>query len=178
MVVDLKPPNYSDRLKILRKKIEGLSIEVKEDVWELIATKVNSNVRDLEGAVKKLVANHIIANEDINLQNTKNILLDLFRSSGNDIDSNVIQKEVAKFFGIKIIDLKSNSRSIKIARSRQIAMFLLKNITDMSLAQIGREFNKNHATVIYACKRIEELMIDDKALVRDIKELENIINNI
>jgi chromosomal replication initiator protein len=57
-------------------------------------------------------------------------------------------------------------------------MFLLKNITDMSLAQIGREFNKNHATVIYACKRIEELMIDDKALVRDIKELENIINNI
>jgi len=178
MVVDLKPPNYSDRLKILRKKIEGLSIEVKEDVWELIATKVNSNVRDLEGAVKKLVANHIIANEDINLQNTKNILLDLFRSSGNDIDSNVIQKEVSKFFGIKIIDLKSNSRSIKIARSRQIAMFLLKNITDMSLAQIGREFNKNHATVIYACKRIEELMIDDKALVRDIKELENIINNI
>ena len=76
------------------------------------------------------------------------------------------------------MDLKSSSRSIKIARARQIAMFFLKNVTDMSLAQIGKEFNKNHATVIYACKKIEGLMIDDKQLVTDIKEIENIINNI
>lgn len=178
MTVDLKSPNYSDRLYILKKKVSDLSIEVENDVLELIASKVTSNVRDLEGAIKKLVANHIIANEEINLHNAKNILLDFFKNSCTDIDSNIIQKEIAKFFGIKIMDLKSSSRSIKIARARQIAMFFLKNVTDMSLAQIGKEFNKNHATVIYACKKIEGLMIDDKQLVTDIKEIENIINNI
>ncbi|MDA7705155.1 chromosomal replication initiator protein DnaA [Rickettsiales bacterium] len=178
MVVDLKLPNYCDRLEILRKKITDLAIEVDDEVLELIASKVSSNIRDLEGAIKKLAANYIIANEEINLQNTKNILLDFFRNSQSNIGSELIQKQVAKFFKIKITDLKSTSRNIKIARSRQIAMFLLKNMTDMSLAQIGREFNKNHATVIYACNKIEELIYKDSNIKSNIKEIENIINNI
>jgi chromosomal replication initiator protein len=132
----------------------------------------------LEGAIKKLAANYIIANEEINIDNAQNILLDFFKNNKNDIDINIIQKEVAKFFGLKITDLKSNSRNIKIARARQIAMFLLKNITDLSLAAIGKEFNKNHATVIYACKKIEELIFKDPSLASNIKEIENIINNI
>jgi chromosomal replication initiator protein len=178
MVIDLKLPNYSNRLEILRKKLVGLGVEVRDDVLELIATKISSNIRDLEGALKKLVANHIIVNEEINLQNAKNILLDFFKNSQANISLNSIQKEVAKFFDIRILDLKSNSRNIKIARARQIAMFLIKNMTDMSLAEIGKEFNKNHATVIYACKKIEELMFQDQVFLTNIKEIENRIGNI
>lgn len=109
MVIDLKLPNYSNRLEILRKKLVGLGVEVRDDVLELIATKISSNIRDLEGALKKLVANHIIVNEEINLQNAKNILLDFFKNSQANISLNSIQKEVAKFFDIRILDLKYNS---------------------------------------------------------------------
>ena len=178
MIADMKLPNYSDRIAILKKKISDLDIEISDDVIKLIASNLNSNVRDLEGAIKKLAANYIIANEEINIDNAQNILLDFFKNNKNDIDVDIIQKEVAKFFGLKITDLKSNSRNIKIARARQITMFLLKNITDLSLAAIGREFGKNHATVIYACKKIEELIFEDPSLASNIKEIENIINNI
>lgn len=179
MVVDLKSPNYQDRIKILRQKVKHLDLEIDDKILELIATKINSNIRDLEGAVKKLAANHIIMGEEINIQNTKNILLDLFRTSDVAIGVSLIQREVAKFFDIKITDLKSNSRNIKFARARQIAMFLTKNITNMSLVDIGREFgNKNHATVIYACKKIEQLILEDQKISKDIKEIENIINNL
>jgi chromosomal replication initiator protein len=178
MIVDVKSPNYQDRINILQKKISALDIELDPKILDLIATKITSNVRDLEGAIKKIAANHIIMGEEITLKNVQNLLMDFFRTNSGSLNIGTIQKEVAKFFNIKISDLKSSCRNIKFARPRQIAMFLAKNLTNVNLVEIGKEFgNKKHATVIYACKKIEELTMDDKELLSNIKEIEYIINN-
>lgn len=174
MIVDFKCPNYETRLEILKSKIKNVDINIKEDVLELMASRINSNIRDLEGALKKLVANHMFTGEEINLENTKSLLEDLFRTNHNSINIEKIQKTVAEFFSIKVSELNSNSRSRNFVRPRQLAMYLSRNLTSKNLPEIGREFGgKNHATVIHAIKKIGELTTVDQELNNQIKLIEN-----
>ena len=177
-IADFKCPNYETRLEILKSKSSQFDFEIKNEILELIAGKINSNIRDLEGALKKITANYIFTGEEITIKNTKELLKDLFRTNHNETTIEKIQKIVAVNFEIKISDLKSNSRLRQFARPRQIAMYLSKNLTDKNLPEIGREFGgKNHATVIHAIKKVEELMENDAKFSVTLKNLEEKISN-
>lgn len=173
MVVDFKCPDYETRLAILKSKRAASDVVVKDEILDLLASKINSSVRDLEGAFKKLVANQFFTDEEINLTNAKNLLQDLFRTNHQGITIDVIQKQVAEYFNIKLADLKSTDRSRNFARPRQIAMYLAKNLTTKSLPDIGYEFGgKNHATVIHSVKKVADLMFKDNAFAADVCNIE------
>jgi len=139
-----------------------------------LAEKVTGSIRDLEGALKKLIASKVLAGEEINLESAKNISLSYLKASDNlAITVQKIQKIVSEFYDIKLSDLKSANRSKPIAKSRQIAMYLSKNLTTLNLAKIGKDFgNKNHATVIHAVKTVEKMMKDDYKALQEVKLLE------
>lgn len=177
-IADFKCPSYETRLEILKSKSKNFDFEIPSEVLELIANKINSNVRDLEGALKKITANYIFTGEEISVKNTKILLKDLFRTNHNESTVEKIQKITATHFGIKISDLKSSSRVREIARPRQMAMYLSKTLTDKNLPEIGKEFGgKGHATVIHAIKKVEELKESDSTFAAQLKELEDKINN-
>lgn len=174
MVVNFKSPQYQDRITILEEKAKLHKQEICSKVISFIAEKITTSIRDLEGALKKLIAEKLLDDKEINLENAKVILADYVRNSKSKaVTTDKIQKIVANFYGIKIADLNSSKRSRLIARPRQIAMYLAKNLTLDSLPKIGKDFGgKNHATVIHAIKVIEQLMNEDQNLLQEIKALE------
>lgn len=174
MIINFKNPDYQDRLQILKEKTQIQNQEICEKVLSFIAEKISTSVRDLEGALKKLLAGKIFLGEEITLESVKTILADYVRSSNSQAPTiEKIQKIVANFYGIKIADLNSQNRSRSIARPRQIAMYLSKNFTSESLPKIGKEFGgKNHATVIHSVKLIQELMNSDQRILQEVKILE------
>jgi chromosomal replication initiator protein len=174
MVVDFKSPDYETRLEILKLKAKNIEPKISAEILELLAEKISSNVRDLEGALKKLIMNQLITGEVVNLKSANFLLQDLFRTSKSDLSIADIKKEVGNFFAISIKDLDSSCRSRKFARPRQIAMYLSKILTTKSLPDIGKSFGgKNHATVIHAFKNIEKLMLEDDSFAKDIRNIED-----
>jgi chromosomal replication initiator protein len=173
MIVDIYSPDYELRMDILKSKAKLFEIEPEHGVLELLAEKITTNARDLEGALKKLIANNKFTGEAINLENTKRLLKDLFRTSNTEVTVKKVQEAVAKYYKVTLADLKSKARNSKFAFPRQVAMYLAKKLTTKSLANIGEEFGgKNHATIIHACKKMEAFILDDLHLEGDIKEIE------
>lgn len=178
MIADFKCPDYETRLEILRLKAKASDNLVPTEVLKLLAEKINSNIRDLEGALKKLIANHIFNHEEISVNNTYRVLEDLFKNSKKEVTISDIKKEVCDYFKISIKDLDSAVRARKFARPRQIAMYLSKILTTKSLPDIGNAFKgKNHATVIHASKTIERLMLQDSSIQSDVKKIEDKIKS-
>lgn len=176
MVADFKCPDYETRLEILKSKAQNLDIDIQ--VLELLAGKINSSVRDLEGALKKLVANQVFTGEAINLQSANVLLQDLFRTNGSVVTMSDIKKQVANHFAINLKDLDSGDRSRKFVRPRQIAMYFCKALTSKSLPDIGAAFGgKNHATVIHAVKTVEKLMLEDLEFANQVRAVEDKISN-
>lgn len=174
MVVNFKNPDYADRLEILKAKSKMMGQEVCEKVLSFIAEKITTSVRDLEGALKKLIAGKVLGDEEITLESTKVVLGEYVRKS-NDAAPTVekIQKAVAAFYEIKISDLTSKNRSRNIARPRQIAMYLSKTHTCESLPKIGAAFGgKNHATVIHSVKLVQSFINEDQKILQEIKTIE------
>lgn len=179
MVVNFKKPDFQDRISILTQKSQEFNQNICEKVIHFIAEKITDSVRDLEGALKKLVAQNILLGEEITIDLAKVILADYVKKSNEKAPTIAkIQKLVAGFYNIKISDLISQNRSRTIARPRQIAMYLAKNFTLTSLPKIGQEFGgKNHATVIHSIKLIEEMMRSSNEVLQDVKSLEEKIKN-
>jgi len=175
MVVNFKNPDFSDRLEILKAKTAASNDKIDDKILEFLASKVSSSVRDLDGALRKLMINKIFANEDICIESARNIANDYTKvSANNSISIDKIQKVVAAHYEIKVANLLSSSRARNIAHPRQIAMYLAKILTNESLPKIGREFgNKNHATVIYSVKMVQEMINSDGSLAREIKIMED-----
>jgi chromosomal replication initiator protein len=179
MIVNFKTPDYADRLAILKAKAAAISGnqttgEICEKVLSFIAEKISTSIRDLEGALKKLIAAKVFLGEEITLEAAKNILSDYVRSSNSKaVTIEKIQKTVAAFYEIKISDLTSKNRSRCFSRPRQVAMYLAKNLTSESLPKIGKEFGgKNHATVIHSVKLVQDLMNSDSKILQAIKSIE------
>ena len=174
MIVNFRNPDYQDRVAILKTKAAAMEQEICDKIISFIADKISTSVRDLEGALKKLVAQKVLLGEEITMESAKVILADYVRSSNSQAPSiEKIQKTVANFYGIKISDLTSANRTRSIARPRQIAMYLAKNMTSDSLPKIGNGFGgKNHATVIHSVKLINELMNSDQKTLQEVKILE------
>jgi chromosomal replication initiator protein len=168
--------NYELRLGILLSKIEQMKVQVPKSVLEFLASKITSNVRELEGALNKVVAISRLVGREISLENTHEILRDLLRSSERVISIEEIQKKVAEHYNIKMSDMSSNKRMRSIARPRQIAMYLSKSLTSKSFMEIGRKFGgKDHTTVMHALKNVEKLKSSDAEINEDLHILSKIL---
>ncbi len=172
LVADIHPTTYELRLSIIEAKIEKYNIDLSKDVMEFLAHKITTSVRELEGALTRLAAHVTLVGRSVNLEIAEDLLQDLLRASDRRTTIDQIQKKVAEHFNVKISDMHSARRSRVVARPRQIAMFLAKNLTSRSLPEIGRKFGgRDHTTVIHAIKKIQELTKNDSSLSEDIEIL-------
>jgi len=172
LVADIHPTTYELRLSIIELKIEKYNIGLSKDVIEFLAHKITSSVRELEGALTRLAAHVTLVGRTVNLEIAEDLLQDLLRASDRRTTIDQIQKKVAEHFNVKMSDMHSSRRSRNIARPRQIAMFLSKNLTTRSLPEIGRKFGgRDHTTVIHAIKKVNELVKNDSSLAEDIEIL-------
>ena len=173
LVADIHSTSYELRLGILEAKIEKMQgIPIPRKVLEFLAHKITSNVRELEGALNRVVAHATLVGTPVTLESTQEVLHDLLRANDKRITIEDIQKKVAAHFNIKVSDMHSARRSVSVARPRQVAMYLAKKLTSKSLPEIGRKFGgKDHTTVMHAVKRIEELRKKDAEFSEDIELL-------
>ena len=172
LVADIHPTTYELRLSIIEAKVEKYNIDLSKDVIEFLAHKVTTSVRELEGALTRLAAHVTLVGRAVNLEIAEDLLQDLLRASDRRTTIDQIQKKVAEHFNVKISDMHSSRRSRTIARPRQIAMFLSKNLTTRSLPEIGRKFGgRDHTTVIHAIKKVQELSKNDSSFSEDIEIL-------
>ena len=173
MVANINQPEYELRLDILRKKLEDAKINVDEQVLQLIACHVTSSVRDLEGVIKKIIYQKLFLDEEVTIHDIKHLLKDELNVSYKSVDIEDIIKKTSSFYNITITQMKSKNRSRTIVRPRQVAMYLAKNLTDKSYANIASYFGgKNHATIIHGIKKVEELILTDMVIALDLKKIE------
>ena len=157
------------------KRMPGAT--VGEDVIDFLARKITSNVRELEGALNRIVAYSTLVGKPIDLDFARQVLADVLKAHDRKVTIDEIQRKVADYYAIKLSDLLSARRAREVARPRQVAMFLAKRLTPRSLPDIGRRFGgRDHTTVMHAVKRIEELRADDSELDADITRLTRIID--
>ncbi|WP_347938924.1 chromosomal replication initiator protein DnaA [Rickettsia oklahomensis] len=178
LVADVHSTTYELRLGILESKIEQMNVKIPKNVIDFLASKIVSNVRELEGALNKVIAYSNFTLKEITLENTQNILRDLLRSNERIITIEDIQKKIASRYNIKLSDMSSSRRLREVARPRQIAMYISKALTSKSLADIGKKFGKkDHTTVMHAIKKVEELMENDLEFREEINLLMKILQN-
>ena len=172
LVADIHPTTYELRLSIIEAKLEKYNIDLPKDVAEFLAHKITSSVRELEGGLTRLAAHVTLVGRQVDIEIAQDLLQDLLRASDRRTTIDEIQKKVAEHFNIKLSDMHSSRRSRTIARPRQIAMYLAKNLTTRSLPEIGRKFGgRDHTTVIHAIKKVEELKNNDSNFSEDIEIL-------
>lgn len=177
LIADLQPPDVETRIAILRKKSEEEGIAIGDEVVQLLAENLRSNIRELEGALIRLGAYSTLTGKTITTEMAKTILRDLLGSKRKFITLEDVQEVVANRFNVKISELKSKRRTKTLVHPRQIAMFLSRELTDSSFPEIGREFGgKDHTTIIHACRQIEKALDDDTALRTTIESLKDEIS--
>jgi chromosomal replication initiator protein len=178
LVADLHPTTYELRLGILESKAEQSNMRIPQKVMEFLAHKITSNVRELEGALNRIMANMELVGRDITLESAQEELHDLLRSHERRVTIDEIQRRVAEHFNVKLAEMTSDRRARIVARPRQVAMYLAKQLTTRSLPEIGRKFGgRDHTTVIHAVRKIEELMMIDPALAEDVELLRRMLQS-
>lgn len=172
LVADIHATNYELRLGILESKIKQLKVKVPKEVTEYLAHNITSNVRELEGALKRVLARQELLNSKITLELAIEATEDIIRSNNRAVGIDQIQKVVSEHYGIKFSDMLSNRRLKHIALAKQIAMYLAKQLTSYSFADIGKKFGgKDHTTVLYAVKKIDHLQKHNQDVEKDINLL-------
>lgn len=169
LVADIHPSTYELRLGILQSKRTLLGANIPDAVLEFLALKITSNIRELEGALNRIVAHADVAKAPVTLESTQELLQDLLRSHDRRITIDEIQRKVAEHYNIRLADMHSARRARTIARPRQVAMYLAKTLTARSLPEIGRKFGgRDHTTVMHAVRKIDELINDDAQISQDV----------
>ena len=178
LTVAIEPPELETRVAILIKKAENLNFNLPYDVAFFIAKRIRSNVRELEGALKRVIANSDFTGQSVTVEFVKDTLRDLINIQNQLVSINNIQRTIAEYYKIKISDLLSQRRIRSITRPRQMAMFFSKELTDHSLPEIGKAFGgRDHTTVIHGCQKIKELLKTDKELKEDYTNLAKVLSN-
>lgn len=156
LISDIQAPDFETRIAILRKKSERDRVDIPNEVFEFIATKIKSNIRELEGALNRVVAYASLTKKEVDITLVNEALKDIFSSAqARKVDVNLIKLTVAEYFNMKVDDFESKKRTRQIAYPRQIAMYITRELTDLSLPKIGEEFGgRDHTTVIHACDKI------------------------
>ena len=179
LVADINPADYELRLNILSAKLGSMTqnVAVPAEVIEFLARKITANVRELEGALNRVVAYAALVNQPVTLEFTRETLADLLRAHEKKLTIDEIQRKVADYYTLKMADLLSARRAREVARPRQVAMYLAKKLTPRSLPEIGRRFGgRDHTTVMHAVKRIEELRAADSELNNDVVHLTRLLD--
>ena len=176
LVADIHPTDYELRLSILQDKAHHLGADLPDKVLEFLAHKITSNVRELEGALNRIVAQSTLVGRPISLETTQEVLRDLLRANDRRVTIEEIQKKVAEHFNIRLVDMHSARRARAVARPRQVAMYLSKQLTARSLPEIGRKFGgRDHTTVMHAVKKVEELRSTDNSFHEDVELLKRML---
>jgi len=177
LIADIQPPDLETKVAILQKKAESEQVQLPADVALFVASNVRTNVRELEGALVRLIAWCQLNNMEITLASTQQCLKQFIDMQVRKITIESIQRAVSENFGMKPADLKQKNNSRNVVVPRQIAMFLAKQMTEASLPEIGRQFgNKHHTTVMHSIGKIDEQRRDDKDLQRTLNKLQDVLN--
>ena len=177
MVADIHPADYELRLGILQAKAEQMQVRIPDKVLEFLAHRIASNVRELEGALNRIVAHAMLIGREITIESAADLLSDLLRASSRQISIDAIQNRVASHYGVRVAEMFSPRRARNIARPRQVAMFLAKNLTSLSYPEIGRQFGgRDHTTVMHAVRTIEGLVNSDQAVAEDVQLLKSLLS--
>jgi len=173
LITDIQPPDLETRLAILRKKSSQEHLPVPDDVLELIASRISSNIRELEGALIRVTAFASLQRTPVTLHLAQMVLKDLFPDAGNsEISVGLVMSETANYFGLTLDELCSTSRTRQLVTARQIAMYLTRELTDLSLPKIGQAFGgRDHTTVMHANNKISALMQERPAIYEQVQEL-------
>jgi chromosomal replication initiator protein len=172
LIADIQPPDLETKIAILQRKAEVERVQVPDDVAEYIARSIKSNIRELEGALIRLMAYASLTGAELNLATAQQVLKNIIETHEKKVTIEQIQKRVSEVFGLRAQDLKVRSNSKVIAYPRQVAMFVVKQLTSASLPEIGRQFGgKHHTTVLHSINKIEGLRQSDKDLNKIINRL-------
>lgn len=181
LIVDLHPTTYELRLGILQSKTQAFraqqpDLEIGAGVLEFLAHRITTNVRVLEGALQRLFAHASLLRREITLEVAQECLADILRTNDRKINIDDIQRKVAEHYNIRLADMMGPKRARNVARPRQIAMYLSKQLTSRSLPEIGRRFGgRDHTTIMHGVRKIEELLVEDSAMVEDIAVLKRML---
>ena len=172
LVADIHPTTYELRLGILQAKAEQLGVGIPPRVIEFLASRITSNVRELEGALNRIVYYASLVQKPISIDMAQEELKDLLRANDRQVTIEEIQKAVVRHYSIRMADMTSARRSLAIARPRQMAMYLAKQLTPRTLPEIGKRFGgRDHTTVMHALRQIERLTAEDRTIADDLEAL-------
>ena len=179
LLADVQPPDYETRMAILKNKANSLGLELSDEVCNYIAVNITNNVRQLEGTVKKIMAYRDLNNMPLDLPNISRAIDDMFKSEGNALPTaGLIISQVCKFYSIDEVVLRGTLKNKGTAEARQIAMYLTRKLTNLSLPDIGKEFDRDHATVLYSIRKVETaLKTGNSSLQDNIRDITANINS-
>lgn len=179
LLADIQPPDYETRMAILKNKAKNLGLNLSDDVCNYIAINVTNNVRQIEGTVKKILAYRDLNNMPLDLPNISRAIDDMFKSEGNALPTpSLIISQVCKFYSIDEVLLRGTQKNKGTAEARQIAMYLIRKLTNLSLPDIGKEFARDHSTVLYAIRKVEvALKNGDTTMQNNIQDITANINS-
>ena len=173
LIMDIQPPDYETRMAILKNKAQSLGLDLSDDVCNYIAINVTNNVRQIEGTVKKILAYRDLNNMPLDLPNVSSAINDMFRNEGNALPTpSLIISQVCKYYNVDEAVLRGNQKTKGIAEARQMAMYMVRKIIGMSFPDIGKEFGKDHTTVLYNVRKVEtNLKKGDTALQNAVRDI-------
>ncbi len=179
LLADIQPPDYETRMAILKNKASQLGLDFSDDVCNYIAINVTNNVRQIEGTVKKIMAYRDLNGMNINLDNVTRVISDMFKSEGNALPTpSLIISQVCKFYSVDEVALRGTQRTRGITEARQMAMYLVRKLTNLSLPDIGQEFNRDHATVLHGIRKVEtSLKTGDTTMQNNVRDITANINS-
>ena len=176
LIADISNPDYETRLAILRKKAQLDNIIIDDDILCDIATKIDSNIRELEGVLNKLIAKASLTNSHITMEMAERAINDVVSNQDKVLSIDLIQETIAKYFNITVEELKGVKRSNDVTFPRQIAMYLCRSVAGLPLTKIGDGFGKrDHTTVIHACNKIDKEIQNDMSTKRIVESVKNIL---
>ena len=179
LMADIQPPDYETRMAILKNKAKNLGLNLSDDVCNYIAINVTNNVRQIEGTVKKILAYRDLNNMPLDLPNISRAIDDMFKSEGNALPTpNLIITQVCKFYNVDESVLRGTQKNKGTAEARQMAMYLIRKLTNLSLPDIGKEFGRDHSTVLYAIRKVEvALKNGDTTVQNNVRDITANINS-
>ena len=168
LLADIQPPDYETRMAILKNKAKSLGLELSDDVCNYIAINITNNVRQIEGTVKKIMAYRNLTDMPLDLPNISRAIDDMFKSEGSALPTpNLVISQVCKFYSIDEVVVRGALKNKGTAEARQVAMYLIRQMTNLSLPDIGREFNRDHSTVLHSIRKVEVALKNGNTTLQD-----------
>ena len=179
LIADINPPDYETRMAIIREKSKSLGMDMPNDVCSYIAENITTNIRQIEGTVKKIKAYWELTSMEINVPNVSKVIKDMYKGNADTLPTpDLIIREVCKFYNISEHVIRSTQRNKGTAEARQIAMYLIRSMTNLSYPDVGKEFDRDHTTAMHGVTKIESLLEDSTSPLHDtIREIKANINN-